>query len=268
MSVQTDTPALEWLERNPAVIAPSEPGGRGGFLTDVLVELGFCEQRDVDDAVRVGREAGKQPTSLLIERGQLTGYELARATAERNGLAFVDLPQFELEESAQLLIERSAAHRYRAVPIAFAPDGTLVVALADPLDSLAVSDIAMITKSKLLPVVADPDEIETLIEAMPETPPASLAIFEELSDPNALTERSLGPNSAAELERLEREVERERDTLAQVAAQLVEAERRAGAAERRADVLAQRANALDQRAEEAERRAEEAERRAGLGGDA
>lgn len=264
MNVAADPTALDWLGESPAVTTPSEPGGRGGFLTDLIVELGFCTEREVADAVRIGRDTGKLPTALLVADGKLTGDELARAIAERNGLAYVDLPRFAVDESALLLVERSAAARYRAAPIAFAPDGTLVVALADPLDALAVSDIATITKSQIVPVVADAGEIEKLGSRMPETPPSSLAIFEQLSDPHlAIDQLPAGHGDAAELERLKRDLERERDTVDELAGQLLAAKRRAEAAEQRAEILTRRANALDRRAIDAERRAAEAEQRAG-----
>ena len=40
------------------VVAPSEPGGRSGFLSDVIVELGFAERETVEKAVRAARSPG------------------------------------------------------------------------------------------------------------------------------------------------------------------------------------------------------------------
>ncbi len=199
MNVELDTPRVDWLTATRGIIAPTVPGGRGGFLSDVIVELGFASREDVDRAVDDAREEGKQVSSVLVRGGQLTNYELARAIAERHGLPYADLDEFQIDPSAQLLIDRSAAARYRAVPIAFSPEGALVVALADPLDALAVSDIGVMTKSDLLPVVADADALDALIERMPASAPRPLPALEEPerpsepSQPTALDEPEVAP---------------------------------------------------------------------------
>ena len=165
--VGTATAPRPGFESAAGVEQPSQPGGLGGFLSDVIVELGFVDRDLVEDTVNEGRQVGKAAVALLLDRGELTSEQHARAIAERNGLPFVDLRRFELDETARQLVDRGAALRYRAIPIAFAADGSLVTALADPLDTLAVSDIAVMTKSDLVPVVADAAEIERLVEQLP-----------------------------------------------------------------------------------------------------
>lgn len=179
MSIDAGTTAQprSGFESAEGVVSPSQPGGVGGFLSDVIVDLGFADRELVENTVNEGRQSGKAAVALLLERGDLNTEQLARAIAERNGLPFVDLRRFEVEETARQLIDRGAALRYRAVPIAFAADGSLVTALADPLDTLAVSDIAVMTKSDLVPVVADSAEIERLVQELPKQRPANDFLF-------------------------------------------------------------------------------------------
>jgi hypothetical protein len=179
MSVDLGTATAERpsFEDAEGVDSPSQPGGLGGFLSDVIVELGFADRDLVEETVNEGRQVGKAAIALLLDRGELTSEQLARAIAERNGLPFVDLSRFKVDETARQLIDRGAALRYRAIPIAFAADGSLVTALADPLDTLAVSDIAVMTKSDLVPVVADAAEIERLVEELPKHRPSNDTLF-------------------------------------------------------------------------------------------
>jgi type IV pilus assembly protein PilB len=123
------------------VVPPSEPGGRSGFLSDVIVELGFATEDAVEAAVREAR-SGTTVAQVLVESGTITEEQLARATAERYGLAYIDLDDFEVDRGAAALIRPSAAKRYKAVPVGFVGGG-LLVAMTDPADSLAVSDIAV-----------------------------------------------------------------------------------------------------------------------------
>jgi len=187
LDLGTSASALAVFEDADGVQAPSQHGGVGGFLSDVIVDLGFADRALVEDTVNEGRQAGKAAVALLLERGELSTEQLARAIAERNGLPFVDLRTFKVDETARQLIDRGAGLRYRAVPIAFAPDGSLVTALADPLDTLAVSDIAVMTKSDLVPVVADSAQIERLVEELPKHRQSNDFLFadEPASPPSA-----------------------------------------------------------------------------------
>lgn len=150
------------------VTPPTNPEGTGGFLSDVIVELGFVDPETVERAVEAAREPGRRVDRILLETGALTEEELARALAERYGIDHVDLDQFEVDMGAARLISRSTALRYRAVPIAFATDGALIVAVADPVDALAISDVEVMTKSETRKAVASGSTIDALAERLPE----------------------------------------------------------------------------------------------------
>jgi Type II secretion system (T2SS), protein E, N-terminal domain len=146
------------------------PGGRRGFLSDVIVELGMVDSATVDRAVNAARTPGLKVERLLVESGALTEDQLARATAERYGLDHVDLNEFEIQHAAANLIEPGVANRYQAVPVSFTDDGSLVLAMSDPSDALGLNDIAVMTKLAVLPVVASKPAIQALRERLPLPP--------------------------------------------------------------------------------------------------
>src|SRR6185312_4272714 len=177
-----ETPAGEafaagWVEQEaapPAPTAPQPPAEEGGwsgitrpskrgssarFLTDVIVELGLASQRQVEDAVETSRNSGTAPERILIDQGALTNDGLARALAERYGLDHLDLGVFQVDMAAANLISTTVAKRYQAVPVAFADKRTLLVAMADPSNVLAVDDIAIMTGHEVRVAVAPPDDI-------------------------------------------------------------------------------------------------------------
>ena len=143
------------------IVPPSEPGGRSGFLSDVIVELGFATPDKVEEAVREAR-SGSTVAQVLVESGAISEEQLARATAERYGLAYVDLDSFEVDPQAAALIRPSAAKRYQAVPVGFVGE-RLLVAMTDPADSLAVDDIAVITKSEVQPAATTRSGLDRLL---------------------------------------------------------------------------------------------------------
>ena len=65
--------------------------------------------------------------------------------------------------NAANLVSSTAAKRYQAVPVAFADKGTLLLAMADPSNVLAVDDIAIMTGYEVRVAVAPPEDIANLI---------------------------------------------------------------------------------------------------------
>jgi type IV pilus assembly protein PilB len=134
-----------------------------GFITDVLIELGYASPELVERAVGQARTAGRSPESLLLEEGVITPDQLARATAERYGLDHVDLAAYQVDMAAANLITVSTARRYMAVPVGFVDKGTLVVAMADPANVLALDDIKVATGLACRVAVAAAEDVEALI---------------------------------------------------------------------------------------------------------
>ena len=68
--------------------------------------------------------------------------------------------------TAANLVNTTVAKRYQAVPVAFADKRTLLVAMADPSNVLAVDDIAIMTGYEVRVAVAPPDDIAALISRL------------------------------------------------------------------------------------------------------
>src|SRR5581483_87288 len=138
-------------------------GSSSRFLTDVIIEMQLASERQVTDAIETSRTAGTSPERILLDQGAITPDGLARALAERYGLDHLDLGVFQVDMSAANLVSTTVAKRYQAVPVAFADKRTLLVAMADPSNVLAVDDIAIMTGYEVRVAVAAPDDIVALI---------------------------------------------------------------------------------------------------------
>jgi type IV pilus assembly protein PilB len=148
------------------VTGPSRRGSSSRFLTDVIVDLGLVSRRQVEEAIETSRGTGTMPERVLLDSGALTQDGLTRALAERYGLDHLDLDVFSVDMSAANLVSTPAAKRYQAVPVAFADKHTLLVAMADPSNVLAVDDIAIMTGYEVRVAVAPPEDIANLISRL------------------------------------------------------------------------------------------------------
>jgi type IV pilus assembly protein PilB len=166
VSAQSEAQEQEASPHPNGVTPPSRRGGSGRFLTDVIVELGFCEKERVDRAIEESRTAGTAPEHLLVEQKAITSDQLSRATAERYGLDHIDLSVFKLDMAAANLLTATAAKRYGAVPVSYIDEHTVLLAMADPANVIAVDDIALITRMDVRPAVASREDITALVGRM------------------------------------------------------------------------------------------------------
>jgi type IV pilus assembly protein PilB len=147
----------------PGLTPPRVRGRSSGFVTDVIVDLGFVGDEVARQAIEAARTAGRPPEQLLIEQGAITADQLSRAVAERYGLDHVDLASYQVDMAAANLISVNTARRYQALPVGFVDKETLLVAMADPTNVLAVDDIQIATALDCRVAVAAEEDIESLI---------------------------------------------------------------------------------------------------------
>jgi type IV pilus assembly protein PilB len=161
-----DETPVQGREPMAGITAPKRRGGSGKFLTDVLVELGFVEAERVQRAIDEARSAGVPPERVLLDQRAISSEQLSHAIAERYGLDHIDLSVFKIDMSAVNLLSAASARRYNAVPVGRLDSKTLLLAMSDPSNVLAVDDIAMLTQLDIRPAVASAEDIASLIVRM------------------------------------------------------------------------------------------------------
>jgi len=163
-SGDSTAPAIDPADGGTVGLTPPVARGRHrGFITDVLVDLGYATEEQARLAVEQGRTAGNAPEQLLLKQGVIDAEQLSRAVAERYGRDHVDLAEYQVDMAAANLISVATARRYRALPVGFVDKTTLLVAMADPTDVLAVDDVKIATGLDCNVAVAAEEDIEALI---------------------------------------------------------------------------------------------------------
>src|SRR3954468_20746473 len=143
----------------PELTAPSQRGRSSRQIGDIVVGFGYAGRESVELAIADARATGRRTGEVLVDRGVLTPDQLARVIAERFGVEHVDLNAFRVDMSAANLLASSAAKRYSAVPVGFLDERTLLVAMVDPGNVLALDDISLITGYDIRVAVAAHEDI-------------------------------------------------------------------------------------------------------------
>lgn len=157
------------VRRGPGLM-PVAPGSLvGRRIGEIVVSLGFATEEQVNTAVDESRETGRPTGRVLYDRGTITKDQLAQAIAARTQLSYIDLRNLELEERALNAIDAKTASRYRAVPVQYVDNDTLLVAISEPANVLAVDDIALMTGLNVRAALTTEEQLEELLSRLSQT---------------------------------------------------------------------------------------------------
>jgi len=157
----------------------------GRLLGDVIVGLGYCGRDVVEEAVHAAQDSGLQLGQVLLDAGKLTSDELAMCVAERFGLEYMSLREFEPDAAALYLVPPAAVRRLDAVPVGFR-DGSLLVAMANPSNVLALDDMTMLTDLRVEPIVVSREDLDALLTRLTRLDDEVVEDDEEEEEPDAV----------------------------------------------------------------------------------
>ncbi len=133
---------------------------RDGLVSRTELEAALAEQGDGRDR----RVSGQRLGEALVERGVVTTEQVARLVAEQHELPFVDLDESDSIGPVATKLPEELARRCSALPIRLFPDGSLLVAVADPGRLACLDDIRRVLGVRVRWAVAAPDAIKASIE--------------------------------------------------------------------------------------------------------
>jgi type IV pilus assembly protein PilB len=133
---------------------------------EVLVDMGVLTVQQVDQAIAEQRVSHKRIGDIALEKGWVTKATLMEALGRRLGVKYLDLAATRIDPVTSDLISEKDARRYAAVPVSFVDDHTLLVAMADPSNIVAIDDLRILTGFDIEPAIATNDDVMTMLANM------------------------------------------------------------------------------------------------------
>ena len=133
------------------------------YVIEILKDVGLMSQEQADDLA--GRTGGLHMVETLIKEGTVSAEDVARTLASQNGMDFVDLSQVTPSPELVSLLSPENARRYKTVPVS-EHDGSLVLAIADPMDFEAFDSIGFLLKRPVEFVCAVPAQINDKLDRL------------------------------------------------------------------------------------------------------
>jgi type IV pilus assembly protein PilB len=134
-------------------------------IGEVLVDLGFLDEEDIQRALELQRSSGRRLGEVLTGENLVTTKQLLQALAEQFGFEFLDLESITIDMDLAQRVPASMARRHRALPV-LRRDGVVIVAMMNAADVLAADDIRSAVGEHTLPVMAEGAQIMAAIHEL------------------------------------------------------------------------------------------------------
>lgn len=136
---------------------------------EILVEMGVLTPEQVEAAIAEQRKTRQRIGDILLAKGWVTKAQLMEALAARLGVRYLDLANTKVDPGTGDLLSEKDARRYMAVPVSFVDEHTLLVAMADPSNIVAVDDLRILTGFDIEPALASAEDINLVLNNMRRT---------------------------------------------------------------------------------------------------
>ena len=133
------------------------------YALEVLLESGAVNSDQVELAGKSIINDNMSVLDALIQHQVLSELDILHALSGHFGMEMIDLSDFKLDPGLRDRIPTDVARRYKVVPVQ-ADDGTLHVAVSDPMDMDTVDTLRHLLNGNIEPVVAPAAEIKVILD--------------------------------------------------------------------------------------------------------
>ncbi|MBO5239576.1 MAG: Flp pilus assembly complex ATPase component TadA [Lachnospiraceae bacterium] len=134
-------------------------------LGDLLVAAGAITEEELQEAIAYQKEKGLKLGQAMVEMGLVSQELLNLTISQQLGIDYIELRSCKLTEDVLRMIPEKEVMRYRAIPVEvdeYNPN-VLKVAMSDPMDIIAIDDLAILTNMQIEPMLTSDDEITEAI---------------------------------------------------------------------------------------------------------
>jgi type IV pilus assembly protein PilB len=131
-------------------------------LPDMLLEQGLVTPAQLTECINLQRATGQTLPTLLVEKGYLSEEDLVVTLSEQLGIPHIRVAHYSIPKEVLAEVPETLARQYQMLPVSVTGD-VLTLAMADPLNIMALDDLRMLTSYDIEPVVAVASELRDAI---------------------------------------------------------------------------------------------------------
>lgn len=143
-------------------------------LGDLLISYGVITEEQLKEALELQRSMGGKIGEALIQAGFVTKQNINEVLEFQLGIPYINLEEYRIDAAATKTITEDMARKHLLIPIKQS-EIEVHVAMADPLNLLAIDDVKIFSGKEVVPFFADEIAIKRAIEMYYGTQKAMLA---------------------------------------------------------------------------------------------
>jgi type IV pilus assembly protein PilB len=136
----------------------------GERIADALVEDGLLSAGQIEELLEQQKKGGARLIKLIVDKSYVSEQDLAVSMGRVLNVPPINLARVSIPPEVVELLPRDTAHNYKVVPISRL-ENRLFLAMADPLNVLAIDDVKRITKLEIFPLIASEKAIVDKLNA-------------------------------------------------------------------------------------------------------
>ncbi len=125
----------------------------GERIADALVEDGLLTVKQVEELLEQQKKGGNRLIKLIMEKSYISDIDMVVSMGRVLNTPPINLARMSLHPEVTGLVPRELAHNHKVIPVSRL-ENRLFLAMADPLNVLALDDIKRITKLEVFPMIA------------------------------------------------------------------------------------------------------------------
>jgi type IV pilus assembly protein PilB len=133
-------------------------------LGEILLAKYRITPEQLESALEEQKKTGEKLGEILQKMGLVESKEVYGALAEQLGVPYVDLDSYVIDPRVVTLLPEKFCRQYQLVPIG-EEKNALILAMANPVDVVAIDRVRLMTKKEVKPVMASPQDIEKVLNA-------------------------------------------------------------------------------------------------------
>ncbi len=125
----------------------------GERIADALVEDNLLSPKQVEELMEQQKKGGTRLLKLILEKSYVSEQDMAVSIGRVLNTPPINLPRISIPMEIADLIPRELAHNHKVVPVCRL-ENRLFLAMADPLNVLAIDDVRRITRLEVSAMIA------------------------------------------------------------------------------------------------------------------
>src|SRR5437867_1048317 len=130
----------------------------GERIADALVEDGLLSARQVDELLEQQKKEGTRLLKLILDKAYVSEQDMTVSIGRVLNTPPINLARISIPLEIADLLPREMAHTHKVVPVSRL-ENKLFLAMADPLNVLAIDDVKRITKLEVATLIASEKSI-------------------------------------------------------------------------------------------------------------